>query len=75
MNELHAYVLLHLFCLLTEPWCVLTPRRRILLVDDAGPTIADFMDAPAYRQVTTMEVEGVEDTHDISCECNSCVFT
>ena len=53
---------------------MLTPRIRIFLVDDAGLTVADYFDAPVYGHLAAMEAEDIDDTHDISCECNSCVY-
>ena len=53
---------------------MLTPRRRIFLVDDAGTTVEDYINAHVYGHVAAIEAEDVEDTHDSSCECNSCVF-
>ncbi|KAJ4976022.1 hypothetical protein NE237_001128 [Protea cynaroides] len=44
-------------------------RRRIFLVDYAGTTVEDYMNAPVYARVATMEAEDLEDTHDPSCEC------
>ncbi|KAJ4981090.1 hypothetical protein NE237_031927 [Protea cynaroides] len=44
------------------------------LFDSEGYTIEDYMNAPTYGNVAAMEAEAEVDTHDSSCECNSCVF-
>ena len=53
---------------------MLTPRRRIFLDDDAGLTVADYVDAPVFGQVAALGAEGLGDTHEASCECDLCVF-
>ncbi|KAJ4957782.1 hypothetical protein NE237_024893 [Protea cynaroides] len=44
------------------------------LFDSEGYTVEDYINASAYGMVAAMEAGAEEDTHDSSCECNSCVF-
>ena len=50
------------------------PRRRLFLDDDAGLTVADYVDAPAYGGAAAMGVEDLDSSHEATCECDLCVF-
>ncbi|KAJ4978752.1 hypothetical protein NE237_009532 [Protea cynaroides] len=44
------------------------------LFGSEGYTVKDYMNVSAYGSIAAMDAGAEEDTHDSSCECNSCVF-
>ena len=60
---------------LTELCCLLTLCIYNVLDVDAGYTVDDFVNAPAYGGVAAaMDVQAGENEHDSTCECSFCVY-